>query len=143
MDEALAEARLAGASHEVPVGAVLVSSQGEIVGKGRNAPVAAHDPTAHAEVAALRDAALRLGNYRLQGAVLVVTLEPCLMCVGALAHARIAGLVYGAADAKAGAVDSCLDGLDLPFLRHTIWRMGGIREQECAGLLQDFFAPRR
>ena len=143
MAEALAEARLAADACEVPVGAVVVSRQGEILGRGRNAPAAAHDPTAHAEVAALRAAASRTGNYRLEGTVLLVTLEPCLMCVGALAHARVAGLVYGAPDAKAGAVDSCLEGLDLPFLNHSVWRMGGTCEAECAALLRAFFAERR
>ena len=143
MDEALAEARLAAAASEVPVGALVVSQRGEILGRGHNIPAVSHDPTAHAEVMALRAAGLHTHNYRLEGAILLATLEPCLMCTGALIHARIAGLVYGASDPKAGAVDSCLDGLDLPFLTHTVWRMGGVRKQECAALLHNFFTPRR
>ena len=143
MTEALVEAGRAEAENEVPVGAVLVSGNGRILGRGRNAPESLHDPTAHAEVAALRAACLASRNYRLEGSVLVVTLEPCLMCVGALAHARVAGLVYGAEDAKAGAVDSCFDGLDQPFLNHRVWSLGGIRGEECAALLRDFFERRR
>lgn len=143
MAEALLLARVAQTLAEVPVGAVLVSAQGDIIGRGHNRPVALHDPTAHAEIMALRDAGERMENYRLEDAVLVVTLEPCLMCVGALAHARVAGVVYGAADIRAGAVDSCLDGFDQPFLNHAVWHMGGICEEECAALLQDFFSERR
>ena len=143
MAEALAEAGQAGAAGEVPVGALVVAGNGRILGKGRNAPESLNDPTAHAEVAALRAACLASRNYRLEGSVLVVTLEPCLMCVGALVHARVAGLVYGAPDAKAGAVDSCLDGLDQPFHNHRPWSLGNIRREECAALLRDFFERRR
>lgn len=143
MDEALEQARTARTFGEVPVGAVLVSAQGVIVGRGHNRPLDLHDPTAHAEITALRAAGTHMENYRLEGSTLVVTLEPCLMCVGALAHARVAGVVYGAKDPNAGAVDSCLEGFDLPFLNHAAWRMGGIREQECAALLQEFFEERR
>ena len=143
MAEALAEAALAAAKNEVPVGAVLVSGSGRILGRGHNALESLNDPTAHAEVAALRAACLASRNYRLEGSVLVVTLEPCLMCVGALAHARVAGLVYGAEDLRAGAVDSCFDGLDQPFLNHRAWSLGGIRREECAALLRDFFERRR
>ena len=143
MAEALAQARAAQALAEVPVGAVLVSAQGDIMGRGHNLPLALHDPTAHAGIMALRDAGQQRKNYRLEGSVLVVTLEPCLMCVGAIAHARVAGVVYGAADARAGAVASCLDGFDQPFLNHAVWHMGGICEEECATVLQNFFSERR
>lgn len=143
MAEALAEARLAAARNEVPVGAVLVSGSGKILGRGHNSPESLSDPTAHAEVAALRAACLASRNYRLEGSVLVVTLEPCLMCAGALVHARVAGLVYGAEDSGAGAVDSCLDALEQPFFNHRVWSLGGICRQECAALLHDFFKGRR
>ena len=143
MAEALVEAGQAEAQNEVPVGAVLVSGSGRILGRGHNAPESRHDPTAHAEVAALRAACLASRNYRLEGSILVVTLEPCLMCVGALAHARVAGLVYGAEDPKAGAVDSRFDGLEQPFLNHRVWSLGGIRGEECAALLRGFFERRR
>lgn len=143
MDEALAEAERAARHNEVPVGAIVVAGSGRILGRGRNAPESLLDPTAHAEVAALRAACQAARNYRLEGSVLVVTLEPCLMCVGALAHARVAGLVYGAEDAKAGAVDSCFDGLEQPFLNHRVWSLGGIRREECAALLRGFFERRR
>lgn len=143
MAEALVEAGRAEAKNEVPVGAVLVSGNGQILGRGHNTPESLHDPTAHAEVAALRAACLASRNYRLEGCVLVVTLEPCLMCVGALAHARVAGLIYGAADAKAGAVDSRFDGLEQSFLNHRVWSLGGIRGEECAALLRGFFERRR
>jgi tRNA(adenine34) deaminase len=143
MAEALAEAGRAAAQGEVPVGAVLVSAQGAILGRGRNSPETSHDPTAHAEIRALREAGLQSGNYRLDGTVLIVTLEPCLMCVGAMIHARIAGLVYGAPDPLAGAVDSLLDGLDPPFSSRRIWRLGGVAEEHCAALLRDFFSRRR
>ena len=143
MAEALAEAAFARAAGEVPVGALVVAGNGRIIGKGRNASESLNDPTAHAEVAALRAACLASRNYRLEGCVLVVTLEPCLMCVGALVHARVAGLVYGAPDAKAGAVDSRLDGLDQPFHNHRPWSLGNICQEECAAPLRDFFARRR
>lgn len=143
MGEALAKAHEAGAKGETPVGAVVVSGNGRILGRGGNGPEALLDPTAHAEITALRAACLTARNYRLEGSVLVVTLEPCLMCVGALAHARLAGLVYGAEDPKAGAVSSCLDGLELPFLNHRLWHLGGICREECAAPLRAFFAQRR
>ena len=143
MAEALAEAAQAAEEGEVPVGAVVLSPAGDILGRGRNRPEQTHDPTAHAEVEALRSACRTARNYRLGGCVLAVTLEPCLMCVGALAHSRVAGVVYGAPDPVAGAADSCLDGFDQPFLNHRVWRLGGIREEECASLLRDFFAARR
>lgn len=143
MLEALREARKAGESGEVPVGAVLVDADGRIVGRGHNSPVGAHDPSGHAEINAMRDAARALGNYRLGGSWLVVTLEPCLMCAGAAVHARVTGVVYGAPDPGAGAVQSRLEALDLPFNNHRPWHMGGILENECAALLNDFFAGRR
>ncbi|MDL2266523.1 tRNA adenosine(34) deaminase TadA [Desulfovibrio sp. OttesenSCG-928-G15] len=143
MQSALEQADAAGRQGEVPVGAVLVAGDGAILGRSCNRVEAQKDPTAHAEVLALRHAAAAVGNYRLEGTVLVVTLEPCMMCAGALVHARIAGLVYGAADARAGAVSSCLDGLDEPFHNHRVWHMGGVLGTECAGRLQAFFEQRR
>ena len=143
MREALAEAETAQNLREVPVGAVLVSGHGDILGRGRNASEASHDPAAHAEILALRQAGASLGNHRLEGCVMVVTLEPCLMCLGAMVHARLAGVVYGAADPVAGAVTSQLDGPELPFLNHRIWHLGGIMEDVCAALLRDFFRERR
>lgn len=139
MDMALDQARKGQALGEVPVGAVLVGQDGRILACTHNEPVTLHDPTAHAEVLALRRGGAALGNYRLNKAVLVVTLEPCLMCTGALVHSRVAGVVYGAADPRAGAVISCCDGLAHSFLNHTVWHMGGVRSEECAALLLDFF----
>lgn len=143
MAEALCEATLARNEEEVPVGAILVSREGLILGRGRNSAIKGNDPTAHAEIAALRQAAERLGNYRLGGCTMVVTLEPCLMCVGAMVHARISGLVYGAADPVAGAVLSQINGLELPFLNHSIWQADAVLEEECSALLHAFFAERR
>lgn len=143
MDMALAGARQALAAGEVPVGAVLVAPSGRILARAHNAPVALSDPTAHAEILALRAAGAALGNYRLGGCVMVVTLEPCAMCAAALVHARLSGLVYGAADPVAGAVTSRAEYLDAPASRQGIWHMGGVRGAECAALLQDFFRPRR
>jgi tRNA(adenine34) deaminase len=142
MSAALDDARRARDAGEVPIGAV-VSMNGEIVGRGFNQPIGAIDPTAHAEVVALRDAARRTGNYRLTGATLCVTLEPCLMCVGALVHARIATLVYGAAEPKSGAVASVVRGAELPGLNHRFEVISGIRESESRELLQAFFRERR
>ena len=139
MDRALEEAHKGQALGEVPVGAVLVGGDGRILATAHNEPVALHDPTAHAEVLALRRGGQALGNYRLNNAVLVVTLEPCLMCAGALVHSRVAGVVFGAADPRAGAVISCCDGLAQPFLNHRVWHMGGVRSEACAALLLDFF----
>lgn len=143
MAEALAEARAAEAAGEVPVGALVVDGNGRILSRAGNRVEELRDPSAHAEILALRLAAQKAGNHRLEGAILVVTLEPCLMCAGALVHARLAGLVYGARDARAGAVASCLDALDEPFHNHRVWHMGGVREDECAALLQSFFSRRR
>jgi tRNA(adenine34) deaminase len=142
MRAALALASEAAAAGEVPVGAVVVLD-GEIVGRGYNHPISANDPTAHAEVAAMRDAALRLGNYRLGGCDLYVTLEPCLMCAGAIMHARIAHLVYGARDPKTGACGSVVDAFDERRLNHHTEVSGGLLAAEAGAVLQQFFAARR
>jgi tRNA(adenine34) deaminase len=142
MRAALEEARRARDAGEVPIGAV-VGLGGEIVGCGYNQPIGAHDPTAHAEVVALRDAARRVGNYRLTDAILCVTIEPCLMCVGAIVHARIGTLVYGAAEPKSGAVASTVVGRDLPGLNHRFAVVAGVLEDDCRALVQEFFRVRR
>jgi tRNA(adenine34) deaminase len=142
MDAALDEARRARDAGEVPIGAVIAVAD-EIVGRGFNQPVSSGDPTAHAEIVAIRDATRHIGNYRLVGATLCVTIEPCLMCVGALVHARIATLVYGAAEPKSGAVSSTVRGGDLPGHNHRFEVIAGIREEECRSLLQSFFRVRR
>ena len=142
MHEALVEARRGLEAGEVPIGAV-VALDGVIVGRGFNQPVTASDPTAHAEIVGLRDAARTLGNYRLPGAVMCVTIEPCLMCVGALVHARIARLVFGAVEPKAGALVSTMRALDHPTLNHRFEVVGGVREEDCRLLLQAFFKERR
>ena len=116
---------------------------GEIVGRGFNQPIGAGDPTAHAEIVAIREAARKLGNYRLTGATLVVTIEPCLMCVGALVHARIATLVYGAAELRTGAIVSTVNGAELPGHNHRFEVISGVREDECRALMQQFFRDRR
>lgn len=139
MQRAIEEGRGAARRGEVPVGALVVNPQGRVLSACGNAPVRTSDPAAHAEILALRAAGIQCGNYRLEGCVLVVTLEPCLMCAGAAVHARLAGVVYGAADAKAGAVESCFGALDLPFHNHRVWHMGGVAAADCAALLQDFF----
>jgi tRNA(adenine34) deaminase len=140
---ALDEARRAAAAGEVPVGAVIVSAEGDILARGANGPISACDPTAHAEIVALRAAAQAAGNYRLTGATLFVTLEPCAMCAGALVHARIARLVYGCEDPKVGAVAGSLRLLEQPSLNHRVDVTSGILAEECAALLQSFFAARR
>jgi tRNA(adenine34) deaminase len=142
MAEALVEARRARDASEVPIGAV-VELNGEIVGRGFNHPIGAVDPTAHAEIAAMRDAATRVGNYRLTGATLCVTIEPCLMCVGAMVHARIATLVYGAAEPRTGAIVSTARGAELPGHNHRIEIVSGVREEECRNLMVEFFKERR
>ena len=142
MDAALEEARRAGAAAEVPIGAV-VAIDGEIVGRGFNQPIGSGDPTAHAEIVAIRDAAARIGNYRLTGATLCVTVEPCLMCVGAFVHARIATLVYGASEPRTGAVSSTVRGGELPGHNHRFEVVTGVREEECRALMQAFFRERR
>jgi tRNA(adenine34) deaminase len=139
---ALDEARRAEAAGEVPVGAVVVFD-GQVVGRGFNQPIGAVDPTAHAEIVALRDAARGVGNYRLTNAVMYVTIEPCLMCVGALVHARIGTLVFGAAEPKAGAVISTVRALEIPTLNHKVEAIGGVLEDDCRDLVQTFFKGRR
>ncbi len=139
---ALEQARLARAAGEVPVGAVVVRD-GEVVGAGWNQPIRAQDPSAHAEIMALRAAGRRLGNYRLPGCTLYVTLEPCAMCSGAIFHARIARVVYGAPDPKTGTAGSVLDLYAEPRLNHHAQVEGGVLAGECAALLREFFAERR
>ena len=143
MREALKLARQGAQQGEVPVGAVLVDDNGRIVGAAHNETENLHDPTAHAEILALRRAAAVIRNHRLEGCVMVVTLEPCLMCTGALREARVSGVVYGAADSRAGAVSSCLDGLDYALAGPAPWHMGGIEAESCAALLRTFFTARR
>lgn len=142
MTLALEEALQAGGRGEVPVGALVVRD-GEIVGRGFNQPIGSHDPTAHAEVMALRDAARRLGNYRLPGCELFVTLEPCAMCSGAIMHARIARVVFGARDPKTGVAGSVLDLFAEPRLNHHAKIEGGVLAERCGALLSSFFAARR
>ncbi|MCL2524247.1 MAG: tRNA adenosine(34) deaminase TadA [Betaproteobacteria bacterium] len=142
MREALSLARAAECLGEVPVGAVVVRD-GAIVGRGFNSPVGESDPTAHAEIAALRDAARNLGNYRLPGCELFVTLEPCAMCAGAIMHARISRVVYGARDAKTGAHGSVVDLFGVERLNHHARVEGGVLAAECGNLLSQFFAERR
>ena len=143
MAEALAQARLALAAGEVPVGAVLVGEGGQVLARAHNQPITLSDPTAHAEVLALRFAAAHLGNYRLPGVSLYVTIEPCLMCLGALLQARISRLVYGAPDPKAGACVSLYRIPADPRLNHRLEVTGGVREAECRELMQQFFKERR
>lgn len=142
MGEALAEAQRAAAAGEVPVGALVVLD-GQIIGRGANTPIATHDPTAHAEILALRQAGQRCGNYRLPGATLYTTVEPCLMCMGALWHARVARLVFGCFDPKAGAAGSLFDVPRDARLTPRLDVTGGVCEAECRGLLQRFFLARR
>lgn len=142
MREALQLASEAEAIGEVPVGAIVVKD-GVIVGRGFNHPIAAHDPSAHAEVMALRDAARQLGNYRLPGCSLYVTLEPCVMCAGAIFHARIARVVYGAPEPKTGAAGSAVELFGLPRLNHHAEIVGGVLASECADRVSSFFARKR
>lgn len=142
MRRALELAAHAEAAGEVPIGAVLVKN-GEIVGEGWNHPIGAPDPTAHAEIAALRDGAARCGNYRLPDTTLYATLEPCTMCAGAIVHARVGRLVFGACDPKAGAAGSVADIFSLPALNHRVEVTGGVLAAESAQLLKRFFASRR
>ena len=142
MREALDEARRGFVAGEVPVGAIVVVG-GEVVGRGFNQPIGSRDPTAHAEVVAIRDAARTLGNYRLVGSTLYVTIEPCLMCVGAMVHARVERLVFGAPEPKAGAVVSSCRAHELPSLNHRIEVAGGLLEDDCRAIIQEFFRGRR
>jgi len=139
---ALEQAKAGAAAGEVPVGAVLVGG-GEVLATAFNRPIAAHDPTAHAEICALRLAAARIGNYRLPGTTLYVTIEPCAMCAGALVHARVARLVYGAPEPRAGAVHSHLQLLQQAHLNHQVAVTGGVLQGECSALISGFFAARR
>ena len=142
MRAALDEAQRALSAGEVPVGAVVVVDD-EIIGAGFNQPILTDDPTAHAEVVALRAAGRALGNYRLTGATMYVTVEPCLMCVGAIVHARIATLVYGAPEPKAGAIHSTLRALEYPTLNHRVEVVSGVLEAECREVIQEFFREKR
>lgn len=142
MRMALEQARAAAESGEVPVGAVLLHGE-QILATGRNAPIASHDPTAHAEVAALRAGGRSLGSYRLTDTTLYVTLEPCIMCAAAIVHARVQRLVFGAWDPRAGAAGSIVNVFALPELNHRVDVFGGVMMEECAQLLQEFFAQRR
>jgi tRNA(adenine34) deaminase len=139
---ALAQAQHAWSAGEVPVGAVVVKD-GELIAVGYNQPIGSHDPTAHAEIVALRAAAEKLGNYRLPGCELFVTLEPCAMCSGAMMHARLARVVYGAADPKTGACGSVLNLFELDKLNHHTELVGGILAEEASAMLRGFFAERR
>jgi len=142
MGLALEQARQAARAGEVPIGAVVVLAD-RVIGRGHNRPIAARDPTAHAEIAAMRQAARAIGNYRLPGATLYATIEPCAMCCGAALQARIARLVYGAADTKAGAARSLYRLLEDSRLNHEVAVAAGVRTDECAALLKEFFKARR
>jgi tRNA(adenine34) deaminase len=142
MRRALELAQQAADDGEVPVGAVVVLD-GVVIGRGHNAPIGSHDPTAHAEIVAIREAARTMGNYRLTGTTLVVTVEPCLMCVGAIVHARIGTVVFGAPEPKAGALGSTIAAHELDSLNHRVTVIGGVLEDECRGLMQAFFRARR
>jgi tRNA(adenine34) deaminase len=142
MQAALVEAEMGGDSGEVPVGAVVMLA-GEVIGSGHNTTIAASDPSGHAEIVALRAAASAKGNHRLPGATLFVTLEPCAMCMGAIAQARISRLVFGAYDPKAGAAGSVIDLTDSKALNHRFEVNGGVLEDECGELLKEFFASKR
>lgn len=143
MRRALALAVRAADEGEVPVGAVIVDAQGEVIGEGWNRPIATHDPSAHAEMLALRAAAAHVGNYRLAGTTLYVTLEPCVMCAGAIVHARVSRLVFGTPDPKAGGVRSVYDVIAVPRLNHVVAWQGGVLEAECGAILREFFHARR
>ena len=142
MRAALSQAAEAQRRGEVPVGAIVVLD-GIIIGEGFNQPVGAHDPTAHAEIVAIRAAAARLANYRLSGTTMYVTIEPCQMCVGAMVHARIGRLVYGAREPKAGAIESAMRAHEHPALNHRMEATGGVLEAECRAMIQSFFEERR
>jgi tRNA(Arg) A34 adenosine deaminase TadA len=142
MRAALLRAEKARGAGEVPVGAVIVVN-GAIVGAGFNQPIRTHDATAHAEIVAIRDAGRHLANYRLSGATVYVTIEPCQMCVGAMVHARIARVVYGTAEPRAGAIESAMRAHEHPALNHRFVATGGVLEPECRALMQEFFRTRR
>lgn len=142
MRRAMELAKAGAEAGEVPVGAVLVLNN-EIIGEGYNAPIAKHDPSAHAEIQALRAGAAKINNYRLLNSTLYVTLEPCMMCAGAMVHARINRLVYAASDPKAGVISTKLQLLDQPFLNHRVDYEGGVLGDECSAMLSGFFRSRR
>ena len=143
MMQALAEAEEAAREGEVPVGAILVGPAGDVIARGHNRPIGLNDPTAHAEILVLRQAGSQLSNYRLPDHVLYVTLEPCLMCVGAIIQARLAGVVYGAPDPKAGAIESVYQIGGDGRLNHRLKATGGVLEEECRAILQAFFRAKR
>ena len=143
MREALHEAQAASSRGEVPVGAILVGSDGQIISRAGNTPIGIDDPTAHAEIMVIRDAARKTGNYRLTGTTLYVTLEPCTMCVGAIAHARIARLVYGASDPKGGAIESGVKFFDQASCHHKPEVTSGVLADESSAMLKSFFRERR
>ncbi len=143
MNEALQLAHVAEGRGDVPVGAVVVDGSGRILGRGENRTIVDSDPTAHAEILALRRAGERARNHRLTEAVLVVTLEPCIMCLGAIIQARLAGVVYAARDPKAGCLVSRMAGTELAWSNHHFWALGGVLEEECSSLLSGFFQKRR
>jgi tRNA(adenine34) deaminase len=142
MQTALALAEQARQLGEVPVGALVVLD-GQVIGEGFNQPISGTDPTAHAEIVAIRDASKRIGNYRLTGAELYVTIEPCQMCVGAMVHARIARVIYGTPEPRAGAIESAMRAHEHPALNHRMEAVGGVLEEECRAIIQGFFAGRR
>jgi tRNA(adenine34) deaminase len=142
MIEAIEEARKAQDLGEVPVGAVVILD-GQVIGRGHNLPIKTHDPSAHAEIMALRNAGLSNRNYRLPGATIYITLEPCAMCVGAILHARLSRVVYGAPDPKTGAATSVLNLFDEKFLNHQTKVDGGVLSESCSALLKDFFKAKR
>mgnify|MGYP000959338984 CR=1 FL=1 len=142
MQEALVEARKGASEKEIPIGAVLLWND-KVIGRGHNGSIGLHDPTAHAEIVALRQAARAVANYRMPGSVMIVTIEPCVMCMGALVQARVETLVYGAPDPKAGAVHSCFELADNPHLNHRIEVMAGVLADECGALVKEFFRNRR
>ena len=143
MQAAMAEARAAEAAGEVPVGAIIISPAGEVIARGSNRVLCDSDPTAHAEIVAIRSAGSTLGNYRLVGCTLYCTLEPCSMCAGAILHARIARLVYAAADPKAGACGSVIAVMNHPALNHRVELVEGVLADECGKMLTDFFRAKR
>ncbi|MDY0275424.1 MAG: tRNA adenosine(34) deaminase TadA [Desulfomicrobium sp.] len=143
MHEALLSAQRAEDQGDVPVGAVVVNDCGRILGRGENRTVFNNDPTAHAEILAIREACRGVGNYRLSGAVLVVTLEPCMMCLGAIIQARLAGVVFAAADPKAGCLSSQIKGNELSWSNHRFWVLQGVLEKTCSSMLSSFFQRRR
>lgn len=140
---ALAEAERARALGEVPIGAVVISPDSLLIGAGCNRPITGIDPTAHAEIEAIRAAAREIGNYRLTGCTLYVTVEPCMMCVGAMVHARVGLVVYGAPEPKSGALGSTIRAHEAPGLNHRVEVIGGVLEEECRAVIQDFFRMKR